>query len=69
MKNIFIKVFRLYYDGFKNMTWGKSLWIIILVKLFIMFFILKIFFFQDYLDSMFKNNNEKGDYVVKELIE
>ena len=36
----FYRVFDLYYDGFKNMTLGKTLWAVILIKLFIMFFIL-----------------------------
>lgn len=40
------KVFRFYYDGFKGMTYGKKLWIIILIKLFVLFFILKLFFLK-----------------------
>ena len=44
----FIKrVVRFYIDGFKNMTVGKTLWVIILIKLFIMFVVLKIFFFPE----------------------
>lgn len=35
------KIFRLYLDGFRSMTVGKTLWAIILVKLFILFAILK----------------------------
>jgi len=35
--NIFIKIFRFYYDGFRGMTVGKKLWIIILIKLFVFF--------------------------------
>lgn len=35
------RVFDLYYDGFRNMRLGKTLWTIILIKLFIMFVILK----------------------------
>lgn len=38
-------VWRFYSDGFKHMTWGRTLWIIIMVKLFIMFAVLRIFFF------------------------
>ena len=34
------RVWDLYYDGFRNMTLGKTLWAIILIKLFIMFAIL-----------------------------
>ena len=69
MKNAFIKIFRFYYNGFKNMTWGKSLWLIIIIKLFIMFFILKIFFFKDHLDSNFKTEAEKSNHVINELTE
>ena len=35
------KAFDLYYDGFRSMRLGKTLWTIILIKLFIMFAILK----------------------------
>ena len=35
----------LYRDGFRNMTWGKPLVWIILLKLFILFAILRVFFF------------------------
>ena len=59
--------FAMYVDGFKNLTWGKPLWIIILVKLFIMFAILKVFFFPDILNSRFNTNEEKSEYVLKEL--
>lgn len=38
------KVVSFYVDGFRSMTVGRTLWIVILVKLFIMFAILKVFF-------------------------
>ena len=60
--------FAMYVDGFKNLTWGKSLWIIILIKLFIMFAILKVFFFPNILNSRFNTEKEKSEYVLKELI-
>lgn len=58
----------LYVDGFKNMTIGKSLWAIILIKLFIMFAILKVFFFPDLLSSKFSNDEDKAQYVRTELL-
>lgn len=61
------KAIDLYVDGFKNMTWGRSLWLIIFIKLFIMFAILKLFFFSDFLGSKFKTDREKGDYVIEQL--
>jgi len=63
------RVFDFYIDGFKNMSINsKKLWIIILIKLFIMFFIFKIFFFHDFLDSKFDNEKDKGNYVIEQLI-
>jgi len=49
------------------MTVGKRLWLIILVKLFIMFAILKVFFFPDILKKKFRTDRERGDYVLEQL--
>jgi len=49
------------------MTVGKKLWIIILIKLFIIFFILKIFFFPDILKVNFSNDKDRGNYVIEQL--
>lgn len=62
------RIIDLYVDGFKNMTIGKPLWAIILIKLFIMFAILKVFFFPDLLSSKFTNDEDKAQYVRTELI-
>ena len=57
-----------YIDGFKGLKgWGKQVWIIILIKLFIMFFILKIFFFPDLLQKNFDTDAERGEYVLDQL--
>ena len=61
------KAFDLYYEGFRSMRLGKTLWAIILIKLFIMFAILKVFFFPN-----FRKEQAKGDeagYVATELVE
>ncbi len=51
------KAFDLYYDGFRHMTLGKTLWLVIAVKLFIMFAVLKVFFFPNFL----KEHADKGE--------
>ncbi len=66
-QNIFKKIFQFYYDGFKSMTVGKSLWLIILIKLFIIFFILKIFFFPDLLKKNYKTDDERSRHVIEQL--
>jgi hypothetical protein len=66
-QTVFHRIFYFYYDGFRSMTVGKKLWAIILVKLFIMFVLLKIFFFPDILRVKFRNDKERGDYVIDQL--
>ncbi|MDR1004571.1 MAG: DUF4492 domain-containing protein [Prevotellaceae bacterium] len=66
MKSAILSVWRFYVNGFRNMTLGRTLWLIILVKLFIMFFILRLFFFPDFLNT--HAGDDKGDYVRNELI-
>ena len=63
----FYRAFDLYYDGFRNMRLGKTLWAIILIKLFIMFAILKVFFFPNFL-KQHAQGDESG-YVATELID
>ena len=67
MLSIFKKVFFLYYEGFKGMTVGKKLWLIIIVKLFFMFAILKLFFFPDFLKTNFNSDSERGNYVIEQI--
>lgn len=61
--------FTMFRDGFKNMTLGKTLWTIVIIKLAIMFLILRPIFFPNFLNSKFDDNQSKADYVSKELIE
>lgn len=60
------RVWRFYRDGFRDMTWGRTLWIIILVKLFVLFAILRVFFFRPALEGM--TPTEKQEAVSKELL-
>lgn len=60
--------FRLYIDGFKNLSpLGKRLWIIILIKVFIMFFVLKMFFFPNYLKKNYSTDKERSEHVLEQL--
>ena len=64
--NLVYKIWDLYYSGFRSMTVGKTLWMVILIKLFIIFFILKLFFFP----NIIKQNAPKGQkasYVEQQL--
>nr|WP_315554854.1 DUF4492 domain-containing protein [Segatella oris] len=39
---------------------GKTLWLIILVKLFVIFAVLKLFFFPDFIGTRVKNGDKAG---------
>ena len=61
------KLFLFYYQGFKEMTIGRKLWIIMLIKLVIIFIVLKLLFFPDFLRNKFNNNHDRSDYVIHEI--
>lgn len=65
LKRRFASIWRLYYDGFRAMTWGRTLWIILLVKLFLMFAVLRVFFFRPALAGM--DEQSKQEAVGREL--
>ena len=63
----FQRISRFYVDGFRRMTVGKTLWKVIAIKLIIMFGVLKLFFFPDFLATKFTNDEQRADYVLSEL--
>lgn len=64
------QIWRFYYHGFRNMgSWGRQVWFIILIKLFIMFAVLKIFFFPNFLKTHFETDQERSDHVLEILTE
>lgn len=67
MSNLLQRLFRFYYDGFRSMTVGRTLWIMILIKLTIMFLILRIFFFPNFLKTNFETDEARSQYVLQEL--
>ena len=66
-KGLLSQIFHLYYDGFRKMTLGKTLWTIILIKLAIIFLVLKLFFFPDFINTNAKNGDKAG-FVSKEIL-
>jgi len=57
-------ILRFYVEGFRSMTVGRVLWKIILLKLFVLFVILKLFFFPNYLNTRFDTDEERSDHVL-----
>lgn len=63
------RLFCFYRDGFRNMPdWGRKAWLIIIIKLFIIFAVLRLFFFPDFLGKNFSNDAERGKYVRDQIL-
>ena len=66
--NLIKRIINFYIVGFRDLDKvGIKLWIIIGIKLFIMFAILKLFFFPDFLNSRFDTDEQKSEYVIQSL--
>jgi len=60
-------IYSFYVNGFKNMTIGKTLWKLILIKLLVIFLFLNYFVHDKSLKSEYKTYDEKVDFVYKNL--
>lgn len=65
MKKLLLTIWNFYVDGFRSMTWGRQLWWIILLKVIVLFVILRAFFFQPVLDG--KSEQECIEHVGDQL--
>ena len=65
VKDISVSVWHFYRDGFRNMTWGRPLIWLILLKIFILFAILRVFFFKPAMAGM--TDVQKSDAVGERI--
>ena len=64
--NFLYRIYDLYADGFRHMRLGKTLWAIILIKLFIIFLVLKLFFFPNHISENAEDGQEP-QYVWQQM--
>lgn len=57
----------MYVDGFRQMTIGKTLWALILLKLLVLFLVVKLFFFPDVLKRDYSTDEERAAAVRRHL--
>ena len=62
------RIWRLYADGFREMTIGRYLWAIILIKLAVLFLVFRLFFFPDILARDYDNDEERAEAVRTNLL-
>lgn len=65
------RTWHLYRDGFRNLSpSSRTLWLIIAIKLFIMFAVLKAFFFPNYTKQQAEERGITGaEWVQQDLID
>lgn len=67
-QNPFKRIIRFYRDGFRTMTVGRVLWAVVLIKLFVIFVVVRMLFFPKFLNR-FDTEEAKQNFVSKELIQ
>ena len=66
MVSLLRKTIRFYVDGFLAMTLGRTLWAIVLLKLFLLFGVLRLFFMPDPLAG--RSPAQRAEYVRERLL-
>lgn len=59
-------IYKFYSEGFSNMTWGKQLWWLILLKIVVLIVVMRMLFFTPVLSG--KSEAEKIEHVGNQLI-
>ena len=67
IKRSAVAVWHFYRDAFRNMTWGRTLVWLILLKVFILFAILRVFFFKPAMAGL--DDKERSRVVGERLVE
>lgn len=65
--NAVTKIISFYWHGFRSMQTGRTLWLIIVIKLIIIFCFLKLAFYPDFLHSNFDSDAERAAYVLDNI--
>lgn len=59
--------FKMYADGIRRMTWGRQLWLLVIIKLIIIFVVLRLCFFRPALARL--SDSERSETVGGTLTE
>ena len=61
------RLYHFYRDGFRSMVVGRTLWKVILIKLILIFAVIKLFFFSNTLSSAYRTDSERAGHVLDSL--
>ncbi len=58
----------MYVDGFRNMTVGRTLWALIIVKVIILLVVFKLLFFPNVLNRDYDTDEARAEAVRQSLV-
>lgn len=61
-------IYTFYRDGFRSMTIGKTLWAVIIIKLVIIFAVIRLLFFPNILQQNYDNDADRAEAVRENLL-
>ncbi|WP_456393803.1 DUF4492 domain-containing protein [Nitratifractor sp.] len=67
IRDIAYRVWSFYRDGFRRMRLGRKLWLLVAIKLFVLFVVIKWLFFPDVMQEHFSNDTQRSDYILRQL--
>lgn len=56
-------IYTFYRDGFRSMTIGKTLWMIIILKLIVLFAVIRLLFFPNILGENYDDDIQRAEAV------
>lgn len=56
-----------YFEGFRGMRLGKTLWLLILIKLVVLFGVIKLLFFPNVLETTYDSDAERSMHLLNHL--
>lgn len=70
IKSKITSIANFYIQGFREMTWGRELWVLIILKIIILFLVLRLFFFKPVLAGQTEEqkSNFVGDRLTEQLV-
>ena len=70
IKSKITSIANFYIQGFREMTWGRELWVLIILKFVILFLVLRLFFFKPVLAGQTEEqkSNFVGDRLTEQLV-
>lgn len=66
-QSFFRRVADLYVDGFRNMTVGRTLWVLIILKVALLLLVFKLIFFPDLLQRDYDSDQDRAQAVRSSL--